>query len=163
MYKLIDLSYVFAFTKSLTANGTFSIAGIEMKYSQSNLLKYVGLIIPVFSAIRLAKFNNDTRQSDTFIGLPTPANATLIAGFCFLVCKYNFNLSDVNSMMELEQRFQAMRLLSGIVVANFLSSPGLLCIVSIALSFLLVSEVPLIALKFKNFSWNENRIKYFFY
>jgi CDP-diacylglycerol--serine O-phosphatidyltransferase len=43
----------------------------------SQILNFVAFLLPVFSALRLAKFNNDTRQSDSFIGLPTPANAIL--------------------------------------------------------------------------------------
>jgi len=160
MYKLIDLSYVYSFTKSLSANEHFTLGGMEMPYSSNNLLKYVGLVIPVFSAIRLARFNNDTRQSESFIGLPTPANAIIITGFCFLICKLHLNLSDANTMLELEARFQATHFVRGLVVFNLLGSPVLLCAVSVALSFLLVSGIPMFSFKFKNFSWKNNRIKY---
>jgi len=44
-----------------------------------NIVPFIAFLIPLFSAIRLAKFNTDERQTDSFIGLPTPANAILIA------------------------------------------------------------------------------------
>src|SRR6201992_858548 len=47
----------------------------------SSWLNFAAFLIPVFSALRLAKFNVDTRQAENFIGLPTPANAILIASF----------------------------------------------------------------------------------
>ncbi len=51
----------------------------------SHILNFVAFLLPVFSALRLAKFNNDTRQSGSFIGLPTPANAILIASLPLIV------------------------------------------------------------------------------
>ena len=96
---------------------------------------YAPLIIAVFSALRLAKFNIDTRQTSTFIGLPTPANAlfwsSLIAG--------------------------------GGDWLNSLNAGWLLLIMLIALfSYFLVCEIPMFSLKFKNFSWKSNRIRYIF-
>lgn len=101
-------------------------------------LKYIAFIIPIFSAIRLAKFNNDTRQTTSFIGLPTPANSMVI---CSLPLVREFN-SELYSA--------------------FLENPYVLCLVSLILSLLLVAEIPLFALKFKNFSWADNKIKYIF-
>lgn len=99
------------------------------------VLPYVAFLIAVFSAYRLAKFNIDTRQTSTFIGLPTPANAlfwsSLIAG--------------------------------GGDWLNSLNAGWLLLIMLIALfSYFLVSEIPMFSLKFKNFSWKSNRIRYIF-
>src|ERR1700761_7543560 len=48
-------------------------------------LNFIAFLLPVFSALRLAKFNTDTRQAEIFIGLPTPANAILIASFPLLM------------------------------------------------------------------------------
>jgi len=53
--------------------------------SWTDYLPYLGFIVPLFSALRLAKFNVDTKQSDTFIGLPTLANALLICGLPILL------------------------------------------------------------------------------
>ena len=97
---------------------------------------YLSGVIPVFSALRLAKFNIDTRQSDSFIGLPTPANAMFIASLPYIYLHpfiYTLNLS-------------------WICLAPVL--------IGILLSGLLVSEIPLMALKFKNFAWQPNKLKY---
>src|SRR5882757_7011385 len=51
----------------------------------SSWLNFIAFLISVFSALRLAKFNNDTRQADSFIGLPTPANGILIASLPFIL------------------------------------------------------------------------------
>lgn len=99
------------------------------------VLPYVAFLIAVFSAYRLAKFNIDTRQTSTFIGLPTPANAlfwsSLIAG--------------------------------GGDWLNSLNAGWLLLVVLIALfSYFLVSEIPMFSLKFKNFTWKSNKVRYIF-
>lgn len=98
-------------------------------------LPYISFLIPVFSALRLAKFNNDTRQSDSFIGVPTPANAILI---CSLPLMLEFNDFE------------------------FILNPILLSALSVVMSLLLVAELPLFALKFKNFKWGGNEIRFIF-
>jgi CDP-diacylglycerol---serine O-phosphatidyltransferase len=100
-------------------------------------LSYFAYILAVFSALRLAKFNVDTRQSESFIGVPTPANALLVASVPFIL-RYN---------PELEPIIVNQKVLLGYVVV---------------MSFLLVSEIPLFALKFKSFAWSNNRIQYIF-
>jgi CDP-diacylglycerol--serine O-phosphatidyltransferase len=97
---------------------------------------YPAFIIAIFSAIRLAKFNNDPRQSDSFIGVPTPANAMLIASLPLIVHIYGEAWKDI------------------IVNTNNL------LIFSAVMSYLLVMEVPLIALKFKHFGWKGNEARY---
>lgn len=99
-------------------------------------LKYFAFIIPIFSAIRLAKFNNDTRQSDSFIGVPTPANAMFI---CSIPLIYN---------------------LTGSPIQFFDENPFVLCLVSLIMSLLLVAPLPLLALKFKNFGWADNKMRF---
>src|ERR1700744_4419476 len=54
----------------------------------SPYLNFIAFLIPVFSALRLAKFNTDSRQAEIFIGLPTPANAILIASLPFVIDQY---------------------------------------------------------------------------
>ncbi len=98
-------------------------------------IPYLALIMAVFSALRLAKFNIDTRQSDSFIGVPTPANAMLIASFPWLL--------QQNS-----------------VLTPFLQNVYVLIAITLVMSFLLVAELPLIALKFKDFSWKNNQYTY---
>ncbi|MEY2705924.1 MAG: hypothetical protein RL407_1986 [Bacteroidota bacterium] len=105
------------------------------KQSSNPWLPYLGLIIPLLSAYRLAKFNLDTRQGDKFIGLPTPANALFLS-----------------SIPHLAQTFQE---------ASFLQEPLLLLGTAWTCSLLLISELPLIALKFKSFSLSETKYIYF--
>lgn len=102
-------------------------------------LSFLPFMIIVFSALRLAKFNNDTRQTSSFIGLPTPANAILI-------CSLPLILKFTNSPQ----------------LSDIILNPFLLMFLSIALSYLLVAEIPLFALKFRTFSWVGNRTRYIF-
>jgi len=105
----------------------------EMLMPVRNLLPYLAFIMTAFSALRLAKFNLDSRQSTEFIGLPTPANAlfwgSLVLGqHAFLV----------------SLRFNAVFLLLFML---------LFC-------WLLVAEVPMLSLKFKTWGWRDNYWKY---
>jgi CDP-diacylglycerol--serine O-phosphatidyltransferase len=93
------------------------------------------LIVPVFSAYRLAKFNLDIRQSDQFIGLPTPANALLISTLPHLALYWT-------------------------TLGEIINTPIFLVILAGISSFLLVAEIHLIALKFKTFEFSENRFRY---
>lgn len=103
--------------------------------TDSQFLPYLTLIVPMLSAYRLAKFNLDTRQSDRFIGLPTPANALLLSTLPHLVAH----------SPEL---------------APWVTSPIALVVIAWVTSILLVSELPLIALKFKNSSLADNTYRY---
>lgn len=107
-------------------------------------LTYFPFIIIVFSAIRLAKFNNDTRQSDSFIGLPTPANAIIILSIPLIA---NW---DVSFSYEAYHEHRS------------LLNPYVLCLMSCILSVLLVAELPLFALKFKHFKWKGNEVRFIF-
>ena len=110
-----------------------------------NPLPYMAFIIALFSALRLAKFNIDVRQSDSFIGLPTPANAILIGALPLILWHY----SDCNS---------AIAELVRLIFYNFYFLSGLV----ILMSYLLIAELPLISFKFKTYTWKENYIKYLF-
>ncbi|MFN8344072.1 MAG: CDP-diacylglycerol--serine O-phosphatidyltransferase [Spirosomataceae bacterium] len=103
----------------------------------SLLISFSAFILAVFSALRLAKFNIDTRQSDSFIGVPTPANAILVASLPFIL----------RSHPELE---------------SFIINRFVLVGYTLLMSFMLVMEWPLLAFKFKTFAWKDNRIKYIF-
>lgn len=98
-------------------------------------LPYTAFLISVFSALRLAKFNNDTRQTSSFIGLPVPANALFWASY--IAGGYEF------------------------LVAGFIH-PLLLVALACLFSWLLVSEIPMFSLKFKNLSWKDNKIVFIF-
>lgn len=97
-------------------------------------LPYIAFSIAAFSALRLAIFNLDTRQSDSFIGLNTPANTLFIS-----------------SLPLLPENIGA-----------WLYQPWLLVTITLVFSLLLVSPIPIFALKFKNFSWQDNRIRFIF-
>jgi CDP-diacylglycerol---serine O-phosphatidyltransferase len=101
------------------------------------LLPYAAFLITIFSALRLAKFNVDTRQSDSFIGVPTPANAMLV-GSLPLILKQHPDW------------------------AQFVQHPYVLVAYILAMCYLMVCELPLFALKFKDFSFANNRIRYIF-
>ncbi len=98
-------------------------------------LAYTAFLVALFSALRLAKFNNDSRQTDRFIGLPTPANAMLIASFPHILAN--------------SPRSEAV-----------MGNPWNLLVFSVVISYLLVAEMPLIALKFKGFGWTGNQLRY---
>lgn len=100
-----------------------------------NMLPFFAFIMAAFSALRLAKFNLDERQTTSFIGMPTPANAlfwgSLVVG-----------------------------------AGDFLESSPLMVFAVMALvllsSYIMVSEIPMFALKFKQWGWKGNEIKYIF-
>ena len=89
------------------------------------------LLIPVFSALRLAKFNIDTRQTTSFIGLPVPANALFWIGIC-------------QAVLHMESPVCGYAIVALVII----------------FSLLLVSEIPMFSLKFKNLKWKENYLRY---
>jgi CDP-diacylglycerol--serine O-phosphatidyltransferase len=119
-----------------------------------SLVPFVALIIPLFSALRLAKFNVDTRQSDSFIGVPTPANAMLLLSIPLVM---EFSLG-IGSMSDLNlQDWKIDRLVEEVSILPYILAG--LCVV---MSFLLIAELPLFALKFKSFGWKGNEIRFTF-
>ena len=133
---------------SLADDITFGLAPSMMIFFQLNVmdyptfleplrpvLPYTAFVMAAFSALRLAKFNLDERQTSSFIGMPTPANALFWGA---LACSVN---------------------------AELLASPAAAYIIILMVfgsSALLVSEIPMFALKFKNYSWKDNKVKYIF-
>jgi CDP-diacylglycerol--serine O-phosphatidyltransferase len=117
---------------------------------------FVAFIIPVFSALRLAKFNNDTRQTDSFIGVPTPANTLLISSIGYILFGNFSYQSGYGSEINLPS------INSSWFNMHLLNHPYFLGLVAVLTSFLLVAELPLFALKFKNFGWADNRLRYIF-
>lgn len=102
----------------------------------SPFLNMSAFLIAVFSALRLAKFNIDTRQAENFIGLPTPANALLIASLPMILSQGNWFLSA------------------------YILNPFFLFIFSLGMSILLITELPLISLKFKSLKVSDNLFRY---
>ena len=99
---------------------------------QSEWLPYLGFLIPVFSGLRLAKFNIDDRQTSSFIGMPTPANAIFWAGMAFSFSPF------------------------------LTENAWVLIVLTVLFSYLLVAELPMFALKVKSLKWKENQIQYIF-
>ncbi len=100
---------------------------------------FVAFIIVVFSALRLAKFNVDTRQTTSFIGLPTPANAMLFASFP-LILEYN----------------------QGTIFTDLIMNKYVMIGLILVQSYLLVAEFPMFSLKLKSLKFKENKIRYIF-
>lgn len=103
---------------------------------------WIGLLVPIFAAIRLAKFNIDTRQTFYFIGLPTPANALFIASFPLII--------EHNSYWH------------SVYFSDISFSVWFFIAVAIACSAVMVSSVKLFSLKIKDISWANNRMRYTF-
>lgn len=106
-------------------------------FSDIEWLPFLGLLITLASAYRLATFNISTNQSDSFIGLPTPANTLLIISFPLIMEHQN------NDMMN-----------------TIILNPWFLICVTLLSSILLNSKIKLIALKFKNWSFKDNAARY---
>ncbi len=102
----------------------------------SQYLNYSAFLIAIFSALRLAKFNVDVRQAENFIGLPTPANAILIASLPFIIADSNWFLT------------------------SYILNPFFLFLFSLGMGILLVVEIPLISLKFKSLNFKDNLFRY---
>lgn len=102
--------------------------------SDSSALPYIGFTIAVFSALRLAIFNVDETQRDSFRGLNTPANTIFITSLPLL---YN-------------------------QVGRWLYEPVVLVAITLLFSFLLVSRIEFFAFKFKSFRWEDNKLRFTF-
>jgi CDP-diacylglycerol--serine O-phosphatidyltransferase len=118
------------------------LGDIQENQSQYNLTEdtyymgvvpYLGFLITLASCYRLAKFNVDTRQTDSFIGLPTPANALLIMSI---------------PMIQFHSEFEWL--------VDFLVG------VTVLSSYLLNAEIPLFSLKVKSFSWEKYKMQVVF-
>lgn len=99
------------------------------------VIPYLAFIMAAFSALRLAKFNLDKRQTDAFIGLPTPANALFWGSLL------------ITNPGWLEAGPESLLYILGLMLVS---------------CFLLVSELPMFALKFKHWGWRGNIIRYIF-
>jgi CDP-diacylglycerol--serine O-phosphatidyltransferase len=117
-----------------------------------NFLVYIPLLIALLSAYRLAKFNIDSRQTNSFIGLPTPANALFWISLPIIsniektsLYLWGIPFKELYSFMD-----------------KALINPYTIIILSLFMSILLVANLPLFSLKFKNLSWKENKDKFIF-
>jgi CDP-diacylglycerol--serine O-phosphatidyltransferase len=95
-------------------------------------------LVALFSALRLAKFNIDTRQTESFIGLATPANTIFVMGLLLVFLHNDYHLTHI-----LLHPFLLFGLIAGIC-------------------YLLISEIPMFSFKFKTFGWSGNEVRYMF-
>lgn len=113
------------------------------------------LLIAVFSALRLAKFNNDKRQTENFIGLATPACAILYVSL-IAVLKAAVDIPYGQSVSESSWSLMA----NGKVLWHWCY--WIPVVIAPVLCWLLISEIPMFSMKFKNLSWPDNRDRYIF-
>lgn len=116
-----------------------SRTGICLWVYNFNVFSVLAFILAAFAAVRLAKFNLDTRQTTSFIGLPVPAVGLFIASLPFM-------------MMQIDR--------SGILY-SVVTSPYFLLAMIVIFSWLMVSEVPFFSFKMKNLKFKENILRYF--
>jgi len=114
-------------------------------------------LIALFSAIRLAKFNIDQRQTETFLGLATPACAMLVASIP-LIAEFN-----PNNLLIFPAISENIYFFLGILFFGaFIVKPLFLVPLTIILSILLVIEVPMFSMKFKTLNFEDNKLKFYF-
>lgn len=104
-----------------------------------SVVPFIGFVITLGACYRLANFNIDTRQTDSFIGLPTPANALFIISIPLVVTHGDFNL-----------------------INGFLTNSYVLIVICFLSAFVMNAEIPLFSLKIKDFSFKKNRLQIFF-
>jgi len=103
------------------------------------LVPFIGFIITLGACLRLGKFNIDTRQTDSFIGLPTPANTLFILSIPMIT---NSTSSDF--------------------VFEIFSNPYVLVFISLFSAFIMNAEIPLFSLKTKNKNLSDNKVTFLF-
>ncbi|MBO4588922.1 MAG: CDP-alcohol phosphatidyltransferase family protein [Bacteroidales bacterium] len=128
----------------------FILFYILLHHASPNWLAFSALLIPLAAAWRLAKFNLDSRQTSSFLGLPAPSNALVWACIGFY---YNCPHWSSVALVRLHD------------LPIFLFSPAgsvFLAVLALTCAVLMVSEIPLFALKFKNLKWDDNKIRFIF-
>ena len=110
-------------------------ADVNLDMLPAFVMPFAAFLLAAFSALRLAKFNVDERQTSSFIGLPTPANALFWGGLVLA----SHDIMVVNP-------YGWMLVLALVVL----------------FSYLLIAEIPMFSLKFKSLAWSANRTAYIF-
>lgn len=151
------------FNLILAAHGNYYVSFSEIEWNEF-VMACCGFLIPLFAALRLAKFNIDENQSEGFIGIPTPAVAIFIAGIPIAMhWQYYLNLYAPHSVTEFVQ-------LSTIYYWNnsdiglmlFISNVWFYVFSTVIFSLLMVLPVPILSFKFKNLNFKENAWRYTF-
>ena len=113
---------------------------------QMHITPYFALLIPVCSALRLAKFNIDLRQEENFIGLPVPANALFFA--------------SIPLILYLQPQLFAVFTFDFFI--DFFSNGRVLTILTVFFSYMLISDFRIFSMKFKHVGWKGNQLRYIF-
>ena len=159
LYKMIICTQLFV---SFNANPIAFLSEQAAQGAHINYIAMTGFLVTVFSAIRLSNFNIDARQSYAFIGLPTPASAILIASLPLSINGIFTKLVRPGGMTG-ENMSAFLTLTDGKNnIYQYLLQPYSVIALSIITSLLLVAPLPLFALKFQNFSWTDNKVRYIF-
>lgn len=116
-----------------------SKTGISWLVANVNIFPMLAFILAAFAAVRLAKFNIDTRQSSSFIGLPVPAVGLFIASLPLMLAQISTDSA----------------------LYNFVVNPYFLLAAVAIFSWLMISEVPFFSFKIKNLKFKENILRYF--
>lgn len=132
MYQLLAKGSSIEFFKNKIETSSFE--GIHL-----NLFPWLGLLLTLGACYRLAKFNIDTRQTDSFIGLPTPAMSLFVIS------------------LPLIQQFSDIEFIQNLISNNYF-----LIAITLILTYLMNAELPLFSLKFKEYSVKNNLLKYLF-
>jgi len=137
---------MFQLILSSVSNRSWAVDGysmIEMSlndyFSVIYITSAIGLLFTLAAAYRLAKFNIDARQTSSFIGLPTPA-ASLVILSLPLILVYSNNE----------------------IVVNLIENTWFLIGLTLLLCYLMNAEIPLFSLKFKDYKWKNNKVKFVF-
>jgi len=118
--------------------GAFGLQ-ISDPFTSQYALAFLGFLVTLGSCYRLANFNIDTRQTDSFIGLPTPANALFILSLPLVIRHFD-----------------------SFMVFELLSNYGVLLAISIGSAYILNAEIPLFSLKVKKLTVKDNKLTFFF-
>jgi CDP-diacylglycerol--serine O-phosphatidyltransferase len=107
---------------------------LQKAFPDGSLLPYLGFIVTVFSALRLAKFNLDERQTSDFIGLNTPMNTFYVLSLPYIAVEY----------------------------PELIINPIFLICSVLLTSYLLISEIRLFSMKFSSMDWKTNKFRFIF-
>lgn len=124
--------------KLIEANQEQSFTTLALEFTIFDI-RFLGLLLTVGACYRLAKFNIDERQSDSFIGLPAPAMAIFIISLPLIVSDASYG-----------------------ILTEFIGNNYVLVGITIVFSFLMNANLPLFSLKFKEYSFVKNKVKYLF-
>lgn len=127
------MMYVLLYNVQLTSERNFQdLYAVNPTY----LLPFIGFVITLGACYRLANFNIDTRQSDSFIGLPTPANALFVMSLPLIIKGFPFSNID-----------------------TFLFNKWVLLTITFLSAYVMNAEIPLFSLKIKNFSFTKYKLQ----